>query len=140
MRAMYLASAISIAALPTNFAQAKATNCRKLVDHYAKAYHVPRNLAHGVIRVESNYNCQARSRTSTARGAGQLIAATARALGVTDPFDCRQNVAASMRYLALAIRRAGSGCAAASLYNLGIGARPTCTAYGRRVLAMGYGR
>jgi soluble lytic murein transglycosylase-like protein len=60
--------------------------------------------------------------------------ATARALGVRNPMDCRQNIAASMRYLHQAISRGGAGCAGVSLYNRGIGARPVCTAYGKRVM------
>lgn len=109
---------------------------RALVDHYAVKAGVPRRLAHGVIRVESGYRCDARNPHSTASGAGQLIRATARSLGVTDVFDCRQNVAASMRYLAQAIRKGGAGCRGVSLYQAGVGARPRCTAYGRTVMRM----
>ena len=40
-----------------------------------------------------------------------------------------------MRYLALIVRGFGTSCAALSLYEMGIAARPRCTRYGRMVVA-----
>lgn len=96
---------------------------------------VPVVIGQALIRVESGGNCAARNR-SGASGAGQLMPATARALGVRNRFDCRQNISAAMRYLRAALNRGGAGCAGISLYNRGLGARPTCTAYGRKVLRL----
>jgi soluble lytic murein transglycosylase-like protein len=113
--------------------QAEGGHVQAIVTREAARAGVPQRIAHAVIRVESGYNCRARNR-SGASGAAQLMPATARALGVRNPMDCRQNIAASMRYLHQAISRGGAGCAGVSLYNRGIGARPVCTAYGKRVM------
>ena len=139
MKALIVAAALVVAgpACAHNRIDMSIAATRKLVTRYAALNGVPLHLAHGVIRVESGYRCNAKNRHSTASGAGQLLRSTARALGVRDPFDCRQNISASMRYLAQAIRRGGAGCAGVSLYNLGTSARPRCTAYGRRVMAGG---
>ncbi|MCP1540129.1 lytic transglycosylase domain-containing protein [Methylorubrum extorquens] len=104
-----------------------------IVSHEAAKAGVPQRIAHAVIKTESGYNCRARNRSGAA-GAGQLMPATARSLGVRNVFDCRQNIAASMRYLRAAINRGGAGCAGVSLYETGVGARPRCSAYGRRVM------
>ncbi|GJD31463.1 Membrane-bound lytic murein transglycosylase F [Methylobacterium adhaesivum] len=104
-----------------------------LVDHYAAKHGVPGRIAHGVVRVESGYRCNARNRSGAA-GLGQLMPRTARALGVRNPLDCRQNLDGAMRYLREALSRGGAGCAGISLYNRGTYARPVCTAYGRKVL------
>lgn len=105
----------------------------QMVTSAAQRHGVPVRLAHGLIRVESGYNCRARNRSGAA-GIGQLMPATARALGVRNPMNCAQNLEAAMRYLRLALNRGGQGCAGLSLYERGTGARPTCTAYGRKVL------
>uniref|UniRef100_UPI0005B269F1 transglycosylase SLT domain-containing protein n=1 Tax=Methylobacterium sp. B34 TaxID=95563 RepID=UPI0005B269F1 len=113
--------------------QAEGGSVQAIVTQEAARAGVPQRLAHAVIRVESGYNCRARNRSGAA-GAGQLMPATARAMGVRNPMDCRQNIAGSMRYLRQAISRGGASCAGVSLYNTGVGARPRCTAYGRRVM------
>lgn len=137
MKIFVLIAALAVAS--PSYARDKAhgerDSARFLVSSYAAANGVPSRIAHGVIRVESGYRCDARNRHSSAAGAGQLVRATARALGVRNVFDCRENIAAAMRYLAQAIRKGGAGCAGVSLYNLGTNARPRCTAYGRKVLA-----
>jgi soluble lytic murein transglycosylase-like protein len=104
-----------------------------IVTQEAHAAGVPVRLGHAIIKVESGGNCHARN-PSGASGAGQLMPATARALGVRNRFDCRQNISAAMRYLRAAINRGGAGCAGVSLYQTGVGARPHCSAYGRKVM------
>ncbi|TXN08944.1 lytic transglycosylase domain-containing protein [Methylobacterium sp. WL103] len=106
---------------------------QSIVTQEAARAGVPNRLAHAIIKVESGYNCRARNR-SGASGAGQLMPATARAMGVRNIMDCRQNIAGAMRYLRQAINRGGAGCAGDSLYETGVGARPHCSAYGRRVM------
>ncbi|MDF2118409.1 lytic transglycosylase domain-containing protein [Roseiarcaceae bacterium H3SJ34-1] len=92
-------------------------------------------LLHGVIRVESNYRCNAFNRRGQVHGLGQLKAATARSVGITGSlYDCANGVEAAARYLKIAIARGGSGCAGVSLYERGVYARPSCTAYGRSVM------
>lgn len=99
---------------------------------------VPVKIAHAIVRVESNYNPRARGRAGewglmqikcqTARGVG--FAGACRALA-----DPQTNVTYGMRYLALALKRGGAGCAGVSLYQAGVYARPRCSPYGRRVMA-----
>jgi soluble lytic murein transglycosylase-like protein len=92
-------------------------------------------LLHGVIRQESNYRCNAFNRRGQVHGLGQLKTATARSVGVTGSlYDCSNGVEAAARYLKIAIARGGSGCAGVSLYERGVYARPSCTAYGRSVM------
>lgn len=109
-----------------------------IVTQAAARHGVPQRLAHAVIRVESNYNCGARNR-SGASGLGQLLPRTASSLGVRNSFDCVQNADGAMKYLKQAISNGGAGCAGVSLYNRGVGARPVCTAYGKRVMRLASG-
>lgn len=93
------------------------------------------HLLHGVIRVESNYRCNAFNRRGQVHGLGQLKTATARSVGITGSlYDCANGVEAAARYLKIAIAKGGSGCAGVSLYERGVYARPSCTAYGRSVM------
>lgn len=97
---------------------------------------VPSNLAHAVVRQESNYQSAMRGRAGE-WGIGQIKCQTARSVGFTG--NCAQlrdpevNLTFSMKYLRLALDKGGEGCAGTSLYNTGIYARPRCTNYGRAV-------
>lgn len=62
-----------------------------IIQEAAKAYNMPFAFIKGVIRVESAFNPQAVS-VAGAQGLMQLMPATAKGLGVTDPFDPRQNI------------------------------------------------
>lgn len=105
-----------------------------IVNQEAGRAGVPARIGRAVIKVESGGNCHARNKHSSASGAGQLIRSTARSLGVRNVFDCRQNINAAMRYLRAALNRGGAGCSGVSLYQTGLGARPHCSAYGRKVM------
>lgn len=108
---------------------------RALIHRAAERHGLPARLIAGVIRVESGGNCRARSRAG-ARGAMQVLPATARGVGVGGSlYDCATGIEAGTRYLARIVRRHGTGCSALSLYERGEAAQPRCTAYGRRVLA-----
>jgi hypothetical protein len=81
-------------------ARHKATNPNKvrgegsfdhIIQEASRAYDIPFAFIKGVIRVESNFNPYAVSRTG-AMGLMQLMPATARYLGVEDAFDPRQNI------------------------------------------------
>lgn len=60
---------------------------------------VPVHLVVSLIATESSFNPRAVSPVG-AQGLGQLMPATARDMGVNDPFDVEQNVAGTTRYLA----------------------------------------
>lgn len=103
---------------------------------------VPWRLAVGVIRIESGFRCNARSRDGKSVGVGQVLPRTARSMGVYgSQLNCTNSLEAMMRYLRAAVAAYGPGCAAASAYNRGIGRRSramACTAYGRKVLRASY--
>lgn len=116
---------------------APASGIHALVTAAALRNGVPPALLHGVIRKESNYRCNAFNRRGQVHGVGQLKTATARSVGISGSlYDCANGVEAAARYLKLAIARGGAGCAGVSLYERGVYARPTCSAYGRSVMQM----
>lgn len=64
----------------------------------SEKYHVPLNLLKAVAKAESNFDEKAVS-SAGAQGVMQLMPATARALGVEDPFDARSNIMGGAKYL-----------------------------------------
>jgi soluble lytic murein transglycosylase-like protein len=97
-----------------------------------------RSLQQAVEHVESRGNPNVTGRHGEI-GLMQIKCATARGLGFKgkcrDLYKPATNRLWGGKYLALAVKRAGGNlCHAASLYNMGIYARPRCTAYGRRVV------
>ena len=124
----------SLASLFGGFAVDSSDGIHGAVTAAAIAAGVPVNIAHAVVRMESGYNPRARS-SSGAIGIMQVLPRTAAAMG-ENPYSVDGNLRAGMKYLALALRTSPNLCAAISGYNRGIAARPVCTDYGRRVLAM----
>ena len=87
-------------------------------------------LLHAVAQVESGLNPAARSPRG-AEGIMQLIPATGRRYGVSDPLDPRQNILAGARYLADLLRRFDQDVdIALAAYNAGEGA---VERFGRRI-------
>lgn len=100
-------------------------------------------LLAAVAKVESGYNPRAVS-PAGAQGLMQLMPATARELGVTDPFDPRMAVDGAARLLSSLLREFGSLPLALAAYNAGSGAvrqyggippYPETQAYVRKVQA-----
>lgn len=103
---------------------AKSSGKVSLNDIFQKAadtYNVPVKLLKAMAKAESNFNPNAVS-SCGAQGIMQLMPATSKALGVTDPFDPEQNIMGGAKYisgklaqyngnvnLALAAYQAGSG-------------------------------
>jgi soluble lytic murein transglycosylase-like protein len=64
----------------------------------ARKYDLPPNLIKSVIRAESNFQVKAVSHAG-AQGLMQLMPATARELGVNNPFNIEENIDGGSRYL-----------------------------------------
>ncbi|WP_082476858.1 lytic transglycosylase domain-containing protein [Rhizobium sp. Leaf371] len=97
-----------------------------LIATYAQANGVPLDLAHAVIRVESNFNPKARGSAGEV-GLMQIKPATARMMGYGGSraglFDPETNIKFGMKYLAKAHRLSGGfTCGTILRYNAGHGA------------------
>jgi soluble lytic murein transglycosylase len=79
---------------------------------------VPPALVKAVIHAESAFDPRAVSHKG-AKGLMQLMPATARSLGVSDPFAAEQNVAGGTRYLRELRERFGNWTFALAAYNAG---------------------
>jgi len=67
-------------------------------------YGIPEAFLRAVIKTESDFDPQVVSSVG-AQGLMQLLPSTARLMGVTDPFDPRQNIMGGARYLQVLARR-----------------------------------
>jgi soluble lytic murein transglycosylase-like protein len=114
-----------------------------LIIKYAKQYNVPAELAQAVVRVESNFNPNARGSAGEI-GLMQIKPATARMMGYSGTskglFDPETNIRFGMKYLAAAHELGGGEtCDTILKYNAGHGAtrmNPVSKAYCGKVLAM----
>lgn len=98
-----------------------AAALERLARGVARKYGIPENLFVSLVRHESGFNPRAVSRAG-AMGLTQLMPATARALGVEDPFDPVQNLEGGARYLRQQYERFGRWDLALAAYNAGPGA------------------
>ncbi len=97
----------------------RATYLAEIVRTAASTHRVAPELLHAVIATESGYAVRAVSPRG-AQGLMQLMPATARGYGVTDPFDPRQNINAGARHLRGLLDQFGQDTALAlAAYNAG---------------------
>jgi soluble lytic murein transglycosylase-like protein len=95
------------------------TRIQSAVDEASRLYEIAPELIMAVIRRESNFNPRAVG-TSGEQGLMQLAPATGRAMGVSDPFNVRENVMGGAKYLAQLFRRfEGDYVAGLAAYNVG---------------------
>ncbi len=89
------------------------------VEDAAALHQVSPDLVRAVIAVESEFDQWAVS-SKGARGLMQLMPATARRFGVSDPFDARANIFAGAQYLRILLDQfAGDVALALAAYNAG---------------------
>lgn len=87
----------------------------------AELYDVPETLLKAMAKAESNFDADAVS-SAGAQGVMQLMPATARSLGVEDPFDARSNIMGGAKYIAQKLKRYnGNIDLALAAYNAGEG-------------------
>lgn len=103
-------------------APATTSDIDTYISEAAKEYQIRPALLRAVIQTESSFNPHAVS-PAGAQGLMQLMPSTASALGVTDPFDARQNIMGGTKYLRQQLDRfGGDEQKALAAYNAGAGA------------------
>ena len=94
---------------------------RPFIEEASEETGIPVQLIDAVIRTESGYRVEAVSRAG-AQGLMQLMPETATSVGVSDPFDPRQNILGGARYLRKMYDEFKSLELAIAAYNAGPGA------------------
>lgn len=74
------------------------TNIKNLISRVSQKHGVDEKLVNALVKQESGFNPNAKSKVG-AMGLMQLMPATARGLGVSNPMDPEQNVEGGVKYL-----------------------------------------
>lgn len=109
------------AAEGTSSIQTGSTSMDAIFEEAANLYDVPLNLLKAMGKAESGFDADAVS-PAGAQGVMQLMPATARSLGVEDPFDARSNIMGGAKYISQQLKKYnGNIDLALAAYNAGSG-------------------
>jgi len=102
-------------------ARASSTQIEGWVNEASEVYDIDKNLINAVINQESGGNSLARSNKG-AKGLMQLMDSTARDMGVSNPYNGRQNIMGGVKYLKQMLKQFdGDEAKALAAYNAGPG-------------------